>query len=469
MDLKRTMKILKPNFLLLMTALVFVTGCAHQRLSESANENLQQGRYELALQDYEQALALKPNNRQNLEGKLQAQRQLDLWLDRVQETADSAYARAEKGKALLLYAKIMELRNTPQAVRRYQSLLGEISEAQQLSLKLSGDAGIFGADFGASIPGLTLVSNAKAGESYTFSVANYQGKTLLEEKRLSQTYLADIETLANPEFLFRQNEIHENKSTLRAIKQDFKGLKHRLKKLNGSLNSSQSRIQQLEASTETLTPGSKPYQRVQATLEREKANRRKLKHKISETHERVKHAQHERHHYTDALDRNYEVLSLLAPTIEREIFADYEYTVGYLTQTMKADLHVRNRGQLEKMSVVYTHTDSEHDAHPTIDLAEKEAFSETQKNMRNGADREALKRARSFVSELVSEHRYQIKVAGDNTANPRLRFEYRVAYLLAGDQSSDAQLEHDIRRHLELELGHAGEFRIAHLLHLYGS
>ncbi len=465
----QTMKIATPRILILLSAIVFLSGCAHQRLSDSANTNLQQGRYELALEDYNQALALKPNNRQNLEGQRQARQNLDLWLDTVHRAADRAYGNQEKGKALLLYAKIVQLRKVPQAIERYQSLLEDITQAQQLPLNASGNPQTFGPHFASSIPGLKLQSQSYAGESYAFSVANYQSKTLLDEELVSQRYLVGVETLANPDFLYRQDAIHEGKSSLRALKHDLKGLQHRQKKLKKSHDSIQSRIQQLETSIASLTPGTKPYQRVSASIEREKNNRKKLNRKIAETAERIEHNRHERHRYSKALDHDYEALSFLPPTIEQDVFADYEYTVAYLTQTMNVDLLVRSRGKTEEIKVVYSHTDSDHEAHPTINLAAKEAFSETQEQMRAGADREALKSAENYLRDKVSEHRHQIKVAASNASNPARRLESWIAYLLAGDQSQDPQVERDIRQHLELELGHAGELSIAQLLSLYRS
>ncbi len=453
--------------LLSVLLILGLSGCAHQRLTDNANSYVQEGRYELALQEYDRALALKPGNRDNQAGRDIAYRELSLWLDQLEQEAESAYNSQESGKALILYAKLFQLRKTPHFRERYQTLLHRVSQAQLLRLGLIYDADQLGRTFDSSIRGLENIDAASDGQLLSLKVGNYKQKTTFDEKMFSTQYLASIETLANPDYLHLQEKLHFGRDRLRQTKRDIKGLNARLTKLERKEVMSRQKLQMLESSLGNIDPESSRFRKVQKSIDETQYSLDKVQGKIEVSEHDLEESRDALHHIKHRQQDRLERLAFIPPTIEQEVFADYEYSVGYITQTMKADLKIVGQGKAVEQTAVFVNTDSEHPAHPTIDLEEKQAFTISTEKMRRGADGEAETLARDYLEAVVETHRQRRLNQAVNANKPARRFEYWVAYLLAGDQSPDRQIENNVRRHLELEYGIVGEFPIAQLITLY--
>jgi len=455
-----------PRIALILSIVLGLGGCAHQRHTDSAKDYLQEGRYELAVDDFKRALKLKPNNTDNQQGLKMAQAGLDRWLLDVRSVAALAYKNQQLGKALLLYSKLVQLDSDSESLWRYQQLIDQLTQQHAMKLSLQYDSMLLGANFGEDIQGLD-VQRGQAASHIAFKLNNYQSSRSYVESSQTQEYLAGIETLVNPDYFHTQDRIRDNRHQVKKSRREAKRYKSRKRALNADIDRMQQTITQRASVLENRDPATAEYTRLERALAEARKSKASLVAKREENQRSLDKYEKRFHHAEHDLEEAYERLAYLPPTVEQEVFDTYAYTLGTLSQTMSVDLLIQEPGRRHTQTALFTRSDSEHGAHPTIGLAAKDALELSGQNMRAEADKSAAALGRIYLQELRDEHRRKLAQKRQRESHPGERLELGVGYLLAGDQSRDSQLESELQQHLFREFGVAGEFPIHHLLNLY--
>ncbi|WP_020407812.1 tetratricopeptide repeat protein [Hahella ganghwensis] len=165
------MQLIKLSRVLMSVLMVAtVSGCAHHNLMEAGEEYTSQGRYELAMQAYQKALKLEPDDQETMDRFYQSRDHFDQWLANVRQVADAAYSQSQQGKAMMLYGKIADATQDPAALARYNEIHRQMAANHQLYMQVEADPYLFGNGLGQEINGLTLVSSKKSVTSETSRV-----------------------------------------------------------------------------------------------------------------------------------------------------------------------------------------------------------------------------------------------------------------------------------------------------------
>lgn len=450
--------------------LMGLSGCAHQRYTENANDYLLQGRYELAVQEFEKALRIEPDHPQNQAAYRVARENLDIWLDGIELAAKEAYSRHQSGRALILYGKLAQLRPGRQVLSRYRQLSREIAAKHLFQVDLHYDPAVFGSDVGEGIAGLVTQPGADYRGELThirLRLGDYQSKITYADEIHTQSYLSGVETVVNPELLGLQQAIQRQQADVRESRRE---LRHQRKHLRQSVNNRDDArriVDNTQARLDLQKPGSEKYLALSESLAVKSADLDTWERRLGKSRRQLKKVERRHHAAERQLADLYEQLSTVPPTVDEEIYSDYDYRVGILTQTMAAELSIGVDNKWQVSSVLVRASDSEHKAHPTINLSAKSAALPGDRELQLQVNDHAVNAAREFLLTSVAQHRQLLLASAEQTPDPAQRLEYWVAYSLAGDRSPNHAVEADIRRHLQLELGRAGEFPVRQLLDLY--
>jgi len=471
-----------------------LAACAHQRHTGQANDYLQQGRYELAVREYQQALKLKSSNIDNRQRMKIAQAELDRWLAKVRAGADQAYDHQQLAKALLLYGKIVQLQSDPQSLGRYQQLLdqltlllyGKIVQLQSdpqslgryqqlldqltrqhaLKVNLHYDPLLMGVNFADNLQGIDIQAGQNAVD-IVIALTDYQSTNDYLESVQSQEYLSGIETLVNPNYLYTQNRIGENRVQVKKLRKKLKRYQSRKRSLNAAIERVQLTITQHTSAlaSENLQPDK--YARLERALGKALQSKVGFVAKREENQRALDKYQRRYHHAEHDLNEAYERLADLPPTVDQEVFDVYSYMLGTLRQSMSVDVLIEQQGRRHIQTAMFSRSDSEHSGHPAIGLSDKDAIELSSRQMRAEANKSAATLARIYLQEQRDAHRHILALKRQRETHPAEQLELAVGYLLAGDQSRDATLESEVRLYLSREYGVAGEFPVHHLLNLY--
>jgi len=443
-----------------------LAACAHQRHTGQANDYLQQGRYELAVREYQQALKLKSSNIDNRQRMKIAQAELDRWLAKVRVGADQAYDHQQLAKALLLYGKIVQLQSDPQSLGRYQQLLDQLTRQHALKVNLHYDPLLMGVNFADNLQGIDIQAGQNAVD-IVIALTDYQSTNDYLESVQSQEYLSGIETLVNPNYLYTQNRIGENRVQVKKLRKKLKRYQSRKRSLNAAIERVQLTITQHTSAlaSENLQPDK--YARLERALGKALQSKVGFVAKREENQRALDKYQRRYHHAEHDLNEAYERLADLPPTVDQEVFDVYSYMLGTLRQSMSVDVLIEQQGRRHIQTAMFSRSDSEHSGHPAIGLSDKDAIELSSRQMRAEANKSAATLARIYLQEQRDAHRHILALKRQRETHPAEQLELAVGYLLAGDQSRDATLESEVRLYLSREYGVAGEFPVHHLLNLY--
>jgi tetratricopeptide (TPR) repeat protein len=141
---------MKPFSKLTLTTLMvaaLLTGCAQHQSITDGDKYLQAGQYELAVEQYNRATQLDPDD-QKLKAKAQqARKQYHAALKRLQQEARAMEQAGRYSVALLLYGKVVSVDPHSSSNLRYQALRQKLVEQYIFRLKLAQDPQVFGRYF----------------------------------------------------------------------------------------------------------------------------------------------------------------------------------------------------------------------------------------------------------------------------------------------------------------------------------
>ncbi len=466
------MQLIKLSRVLMSVLLVAtVSGCAHYNLMETGEDYSSQGRYELAMQAYQKALKLEPDDKETMDRFNQSRDRFDQWLTNVRQAADEAYSQDHRGKAMLLYGKIADTTQNPIALARYNEIHQQMAANHRLYIQLEKDPNLFGNDLGEEINGLTLVHGTQRPTLETSSVYiqrsairfHYQET---ESPEVGQ-YVSGQVPVDNPEYADLQQEasmhrrhLEDKRNQLMGYRQDQKDLGREHRSLEKDLRVVESKLSKLDPETSEYHQKKLEQEDLRIRISGLNSRTRWNKDKIHQQRKDVDHAEHELEEILIGFDH-------IPPTIWEDVISDYHYTRYILSKTAESTLIVDIDGGRREVPLEVVSEDDHYPDHPTIGLIGKSANLESDQAMTQRLNNEARATAENQLKSMVYQHKQGLLALANQANDSEERLTGWVAHGVAGNPGVENDVAAKMRAHLELELGKAGEFDINHLLTLY--
>ncbi|ABC28717.1 protein containing tetratricopeptide repeat (TPR1, TPR2) [Hahella chejuensis KCTC 2396] len=448
-----------------------VTGCAHRNLIKDGEEYYAQGRYELAVEMYEEALKLKPNDKETQNRLQQARRDFTAWLNEVRRSANTAYDRNNLGKAMVLYGKVAQATHEQSAWDRYNSAYQTLATQHQFRIQLDSDRHIFGDDLGYGVAGLQIVkkANGKRDNEARVGMSRAPVRFNLSESVVHevQQYVSGQVMVSNPDFIRLQGDVSDQRYQLDRAKDNLRDARRDFKRERRELESLERDLAREEKTLGKLSPADSQYDSQKREVER-------LKDKVSRQRDDVRRADDEVDKKGRRLDRADHKLdslltdfSIVPPTVLEDVYSDYHYERYILTKTASSALVMEVDGRRSDTPVSVVSEDDYYDDHYTIGLTRKSAMVESDLDMESRLNSEVRIAAQNRLKAMVSDYKQSLLLKATQVVGNDDRFDAWVAHGVAGSPGVDGFLADKMRQYLERELGRGGELDINALLALH--
>ncbi len=467
--LYRILKILKSlPFILLFLVL---SGCAHQNLMDDATDYLVQGRYELAVERYREALRLEPNNKETQRQLNQARQQLQTWLGKVKQAALQAQNERQQGKALILNAKLASLNHDQAALQNYNELYQNIKQKYQYQVVLSYPESLLGESLGYEIAGLQLVDqkSARANNRVNIQFSLSKPKTRIRETEqiITTQYVSGMETIANPDYLHLQDDISKQRYTLDDYHNKLTHLQKDQKTLQYHLTAMEKDLQIAELRLSRVPVNSQRYADLQMQIQHLNDDIAGQKNILFKNEKKIKKAEKRYYRADQRLSKLLDELSYLPPTAEQEVYRDYQYPQQTLKQTITSQLIMNIDGKTVQWPISLEESDQSHAAHPRIGLSRKKPNLQSRRHFELKLYQQARKVADAKLARQVAIYKQQILNSASQADSHNERFDLWIGSALAGAQGVNQDVARKIQQSLLLEFGQGGEWRINKLINLH--
>jgi exonuclease VII small subunit len=465
---------------LLLTCIVAValSGCAHKNLIEDGQQFEQAGRYEMAVEQYQKALELKPKDSKTRQKLALAQQSLDLWLDELLQQADTAKTRGLKGRALILYSKVAQLRRDAHALAQYKSLHQQLKSQARYRLAINSPKAL-GNNIGDGLADVIITEQAELDQANQFTLAVKAAqptfKTTSTIKEVTQSYVSGSETVANPDYLDLQQHIGEHRDNIDHLQGDYAHKRDELDGLHHRLTILEKDLQIARLSLAQAKPKQQNYWRAEVD---------RRHHLVVDQQNRYNHARHQfddlAHQIDDQqaqLNKALNELSYLPPTIEQDVYSDHSYRVEKVTRTGAGKLTVSFSGannsfthadQIRSKTVKASYSDEGHDEQPRLDLAFNPVKLQSDQNIGRKYYQNSKVQTQSAIIKHLKDYRQHLRNRADQANGIDHKLEAWVHYGLSGSNGVDHSTQSAMTQQLKQEYGIAGEFNVNELLYLFG-
>jgi tetratricopeptide (TPR) repeat protein len=440
----------------LFLIVTFLSGCAHTNILSQGDTYAEQGRYELAMVQYDKALQLKPDRDDTRDKFKQAQMSFQHWLQTINDAADVAYDRNQKGRALVLYGKVLASQSSEenhQAETRFQALHSALSNQSLLKVKVSYPLPAFGhnieTDIADIIPILDDYTGLPNQREYSFALEEFGEKIVEQDEEFVGEYISGAQLVGNPEIDHLQNRIHHIHREMKELRRDRKKYKHRIKDAGRTI----ARIEEEQDDNPELDTEQESKELKQAKAQLHRA-RRKL-HKINDELE-------------DQEDRLYNTIHQLAgtpATIIVDVYSPHSYFVTHSAYILKGEVLVTTAGRTVAYPLEVVDNDSYHDAQPLLDLNADPLVQISAKALSAELHASARIVAQNFIRDEVQEYRAGLLTSAEGAIGINSRFEKLVSYGLSGRNGVSQRVANQMEEELQADYGVQGEFPVNKLLY----
>ena len=353
-------------FVSLFFTVTFLSSCAHTKIVNQADTYAEQGRYELAMVQYDQALQLKPARDDTRDKFNQAQLAFQQWLQTINDAANVAYDRNQKGRALVLYGKVLAAQGpgeNPQAETRFQALHKALSEQSLLAVRASYPVPVFGQNLETGIEDITPMLDDYTGlpnqREYSFSLEDFDEEIVEWDEEYTGEYISGSQIVENPEIDHLQNRIHRINRDIKELRRDRKKYKHRIKDAEHT-------IAQIEKDRND-NPGpltEKEYKELKKEnkeLKKAKEQLRRARRKLHKTIDEIEDQE-------DRLDNTIHHLAETPATIVVDVYSPHSYFVTHSAYTLKGEVRITTASGILVLPLEVVDNDSYHDAQPLLNL-----------------------------------------------------------------------------------------------------
>jgi len=469
------------QFILVIMIGLLTTGCAHKRLIDDGEDFDRAGRYELAVNKYKKALALKPKDSKT-QKKLQiAQNALDNWLEQLLVKADTAFEQGLNGRAMVLYSKVAQLSDNPHALAQYKMLHKTLKDQARYHLLINAPQQL-GKNLGRQLADVTLVKQIDSQASNHFrlkvNAAKPSFKTTSQIKEVTQEYVSGVETVANPEFINLQDDINEQREQLDHYHSEYD---HKLSDTNNAQHSLISFEKDLEIARLRLSranPNSNNYRYWQGEVDRlhhqvthYQRLHSDLRHQLDDINQHIAHGR-------EQLDQALNALSYLEPTALQDIYSEHVYQVEQVTRKASGKLNVAFSGSTSSdfnhkdlnrsKTITAKAVDDGHQEQPLLNLDFNPISLPSDNKITNDYHQNSAEQVNVAIKQHLRDYRNHLRLKANRQNGIDEKLEAWVHYGLSDSMGVDDGSQNTIKRQLEQEYGIAGEFNINRLLYLFG-
>lgn len=451
--------------------LFITTGCAHKRLIHAAEDFTQQGRYEQAVEKYQKALRLKPDDQVTRQKLDAAQQSLDLWLDKLLTQAQAAKQQGLDGRALLLFAKVAQLRRSATALNQYKQLHRQLSDRHSYQIAIDYP-GTLGSNPGLAVADIRLIAQADSSKDNQFSVkishkpATFSSISAREEK--VQQYVSGTATIANPDYLHLQDDIVNQRAHVHQLAADYDHQLHLSDKQQRQLLSQQqalARAKQQLAKSNNNPPLRRHLQqdieRIEKALQSAQNSYDKTRKKLDRLDHTMVESQHQLNRYLDEL-------SYLPPTVAQNVLSDYVYDIETVTRSAAGGMTLGfSNGVTQAKNVSVSDSDESHEAHKRIKLDFNPVTLMDDNELTDRYYQKVAEQAAQSIARHAAQYRDGLRDRANRQSGIDEKMEAWVRYGISAKDGVDDHTARQMTRQLQQEFGIAGEFGVNILLHLF--
>lgn len=477
-SLKATL--INTRIITLMVATLLLSGCAHQRLIDDAEQHQQTGRYEQAVKSYKQALELKPNDKKTQQQLFIAQQALDSWLDNIHQAAINAENQNLPGRAMLLYSKVAELRPDQQAINSYKNLHQQLVSKARYHLYAKGPSQ-FGGQFAARINDVIITSNQNPQKNNHFvlnaTISAPQFNSSSSQKTVTQSYISGYQTVANPKFHDLQNDIAHNREQLEHFQTDYDIKLGEADHAHLQLTNVEKDLEIARLRLNQANPNTSNYNYWRNEINRLSRIADDNKHYYDDIRSQLDAFSHQMEDKRAQIDSALNELSYINPTVEEPIHSDHSYEVTQVSRIATGKLNVAFKGSNNSLfgnkdlrrskTIKAQDSDESHQEQPVLDLPYNGIKLQSDQQISQQYYTNGKEQARVAIKQHLNDYRGHLREQANQVAGIDKQLEAGVIYGLSGSDGVDSPTARKMKNQLVQEFGIAGEFEINKLLYLF--
>lgn len=458
---------MKKLFSIIVFCTMFLGGCAHKRHIEAGDQYMQQGRYELAIRAYQEALNSRSRDKDTRQKLSLAESQFAQWLSQISQQAQQAESQNQLEVALLLHAKLAEQGDyeSKQAFNRLYSqirpnVVYQVYLQQQHNINLTQSV--------QTHPDLALSNSSVAGTGGANLTVDLGAEQFsISEKQIvrSGEFLEGYRTEENPEFHRLNHDIDYLEERIRDLDRDWR-------RADDKLQRQKTEVRLLEKDQEiwTLKLSNLPSDSSAAIQLRSKLNvlerttlpnaRRELKKRQDKKSSIDSNLEKKRKKRRRLL----EDFRHTSPTVQIPVYSTLEYPVQVMTKHVSGQLKMTtDQGISTNLVIREQHTDEGHTAVPLLQLERDPIQLNSDLQMQLAYKAKATEDAMLTILRWKDGYRRTLASNAQNAQTPDQRTTLFVRYLLSGEVS-DPSVVAQFKQQLSFTYGQAGEFDIPMIL-----
>lgn len=446
--------------------MLFLSGCAHKNFVDAGKELMVQQQYELAVEKFTDALQEQPDNEKTQQHLAQAQHHLDRWAKSLKQSAIQAEENQQREKALILFAKVLQLTQDKQANTNYKRLYEALRRSSMLPVTLSPKSLPINESLIASTDGL-YISQQPHATTLTFSQSNPIFEIQQSTKTLQTQYISGTQIVANPALVELQHALAKSQHKERNSKKKMNHISQSIRKLNNQQQRLQAKASSINSqlATSHLSDGQKNS--LEQNLSSVNSSIRQIDSTLSEQRQALSST---RQWFNDQRHQSSEIAHHLAhtpATAEVPVYSDYEYPVQEQTNSLTATLYLNINNQIRPANFSVKSTDQSHQEHPIIGLdsdpmvvSNKEQLSPLLIQQRDAITQRVL-------NEVVDERKLGFYYQAQQAITSDKKMALLMHHALTTQKGAIAEAQQQIEKMLTLEFGQGGTFNVNQLLHYY--
>ena len=454
------------NALLIAVFSMVIGGCAHQNFMDAGKKHIINERYELAINEFSQALNERPDDLQTQSQLKFAQTQFNRWAVALEARADEARKQQHLGKALLLYGKVVQVTNSSHAITQYKKIYRQLRQKSVIQAKLTKTSiAVSGAQIGM-VEGIKFNAKTKKPLLLDFSSSSPVFEIQQSSSTAITQYIVGTQLVENPLMTKLRHEMIEQR-------EDREHMRHDLGELTNSYHHQQdqkrrlvSRKHSLETQALKSNLSGTQQQQLQQQLTTISSQLSKVQRQISKGSKRIDRQRRRLSDNHHTLDEMVSELSHTPAVVEVPVYADYEYQQRHQTNSLSASLFLSINQVMRTANVQVSSKDTSHGAHPSIGLAADPMQVQSKNQLQPQFEQQLKVMSKRLLTELVDEHRLAFYYQANKEDSINKQLDLLVFHGLVTKSGAIEKAVVKTKDLLRVQYGQQGEFDVNRLLHL---
>ncbi|OMH32098.1 hypothetical protein [Motiliproteus sp. MSK22-1] len=458
---------------LLIIFTLLASGCAHRRFINAGDDYLSLGKYQQAIDQYQQASYEKPGDAKTQEKLYQAKALFDDWLDDVAEAARQAEQNQLFGKAQLLYAKLAEHRQKLKNRKIASQLRQQNIDDFGLRIKLDISQPQLYPSLGQQFNNINLIDkydDKRGNEVYlSFSLAKINFITQKYVKIESKQYIDSYNRILNPEYRDIQQDILD-------LREETKNLRGKLERQEQRKTEQQQQLLLLEKdwkiallTNQNQTENTSSYYSKRKILSEIKNKSLKLQQEISDAGSRISRRKRDIAENERELDDLFYDLHDIPELVDIPVYADYQYPVETVTQIAKSHLEITickgaDSKFYRQQDVQIKNIDKSHPSHSLIALKADPLLLKNDSELTKMLNKKVQEEIIYVINNEINQYQQTLITQAHNEYDPRLQLDQWLIAGIISKQGLPGHIRNIVRHQLSEELGQGGVFNINDLL-----